>query len=47
MPIECPRRNGLSVILGGSMLLNQFIIQTEDENCGSPLADKERLIEHF
>jgi hypothetical protein len=44
MPIECPRRKGLSVILGGSMLLNQFIVQTEDEHCGSPLADKERLI---
>jgi hypothetical protein len=34
----------------GSMLLNQFIIQTENKNRGSPLSNKQRLmmfIEHF
>ena len=34
----------------GSMLLNQFIVQTEDQNCWSPLSDEKRLvvsIQHF
>ena len=34
----------LSVKLVGSMLLNQFIIKTEDKNRGSPLSDKKRLV---
>jgi hypothetical protein len=27
------------------MLLNQFIVQTEDQSRGSPLFDKKRLME--
>jgi hypothetical protein len=34
----------LGVHLVGSMLLNQFIVQTNNENCGSPLSDKQRLM---
>ena len=30
------------------MLLNQFIVHTEDQDCGSPLSNKERLmLEYF
>jgi hypothetical protein len=32
------------------MLLNQFIVHTQDQDCGSPLSDKERLmvsVEYF
>ena len=26
------------------MLINQFIVHTEDQDCGSPLSNKERLM---
>ena len=47
MPIACPRRKGLSVILGGSMLLNQFIVQTEDEHVGAHWPTKSVLSSIF
>jgi hypothetical protein len=34
----------LRVKLVGAMLLNQFIVQTEDQNRWSPLPDKKRLM---
>ena len=34
----------LRVKLVGSVLLNQFIVQTEDQNRGSPLPDKKSLM---
>ena len=37
--VQLPR-----VKLVGAMLLNQFIVQTEDQNRGSPLPDKKRLM---
>ena len=50
-----PQRNaGVALFLVvdavGTVLFNQFIVQTKDQNCGCPLSDEQRFmmsIDHF